>query len=346
MPVEVALVANSFSPREGGAERQMRSLLSGLQTSGRSTVVVTQVIPDVKQRLATIDGVRVLRLGSRRLNRVAPRAAQVIFVVTAAVVVIAHRPRVVISLQMGTASAAAAMAARVLGIQHILRLTGGGTSRHASEPLARADSTLGRAWARFFNRPRTTIVAPAQHLLRDFELSFPSFQCRSTQITNGVIRPDKEVPKTQDVIWYSRAGAERSADAMDSVAASLPDVHFSVLGRGTVPDGVNIDPLGWQASPESVIGRHRVLLNTSPSEGMPNTVLQALAWGTRVVGYDNAGMREVRDLYPNGVQLVTPGDFAAAARAVEEQLKAGALPPQAVPSLDEVGTQWATLLNL
>lgn len=346
MKASVLLIAGSFYPREGGAERQMRSLLASVRDEGVATAVVTQVLSSDIARRETLDDIEIHRVGSRWAFGHMPRIAQLIFMGCAVWTALRLRPRILVSLQMGTASAAAAIVARLLRREHVLRLTGGGTDRYASEPLARAATALGRAWSLLFARKRTTFVAPAEHLIRDFAISFPKFKNPTRVITNGVVGPEGETAKPEEVIWYSRAGSERSQDTLGAIAALLPTVRFSVLGRGGAPAAANVSSLGWQDEPEPIIGRHRVLVNTSPSEGMPNTVLQALAWGVRVVGYDNAGMREVANSYPNGVLLVPQGDVEAAARAIAECLALAPLPHQSVLTIDAVGTIWRDVLKV
>jgi len=132
----------------------------------------------------------------------------------------------------------------------------------------------------------------------------------------------KELPeKVDDVVWYGRSGSEKSVASLVEVAGRLSSVGFSVIGQiPLIPVPKNVVVLGWQAEPEAVIGMHRVLLNTSPNEGMPNTVLQAIAWGTYVVGFDNPGMREVRERYSDSVVLVRADDYEVAASAVKEAL--------------------------
>jgi len=341
----VLLIAGSFYPREGGAERQMRSLLASVRSENGSAAVITQVLtPDIARR-ERVDNINIHRVGSGWAFRHAPRAAQIIFMGCAVVRAIRLNPRILVSLQMGTASASAAIAARLLRREHILRLTGGGTDRFCSEPVARAATPLGRTWSRLFARRSTTIVAPAHHLIRDFTNSFPTFDNPTKVITNGVVRPAEDILKSGEVIWYSRSGTERSQSTLAAIASLLPHVSFSVLGRGGAPEGPNLFALGWQDKPEPVIGRHRVLLNTSPSEGMPNTVLQALAWGVRIVGYDNAGMREVASRYPDAVRLVPQGDTEAAAKAIETCLSSPPLARQEVISIDEVGEMWREILK-
>ncbi|MGP3535790.1 glycosyltransferase [Microbacterium sp. RD1] len=348
MMTDVVLVAGSYHPREGGAERQMRSLLPRLVARNLSVAVVTQVLPDrAAPRREARDGYVIYRVGSRAAFAYAPRFGQATFFVAAAVLSIILRPRTLTSLQMGSASLAAAAAARFWRAPHILRLTGGGTSQYRSEPLARAASRVGRVVARAFWRRQTTIVAPAQHLLQDFEIAFPGFPGRAVWIVNGVRLPRSHPSKERQVVWYGRAGSETSATILVGVANLMPDVTFSVIGKfSDVSKPGNVRVLGWQEHPEEVIGDHKVLLNTSASEGMPNTVLQAIAWGCRVVGFDNPGMREVANMYASAVALAPHGSLKEIVRLLQDALDATSPPlVEPVTSVEEVESSWSSLLT-
>jgi len=77
---------------------------------------------------------------------------------------------------------------------------------------------------------------------------------------------------------------------------------------------------------------------------MPNTVLQALSRGVRVVGYKNAGMVEVREMFPDGVALVATDDVDGAASAIRTALASDQLAGQEVATLSDVRRRWSDLL--
>lgn len=344
---DVVLVTGSFTPREGGAERQLRAVLSDLANRGTSVAVVTQVMAGrTLKRAEVIEGIRVYRVGSRTAFRFVPSVAHVLFLLCAVVVAVWLRPSVVVSLQMGAASIAAALAAKIVRVPHFLRLTGGGSEAFRSEPLARAATFSGRLTTRLYASPTTTILAPARHLLADLAEAFPGLKCSLQFIPNGVAVPTGPVNKTMDVIWYSRAGSQQSAHRFEQIVDLLPEVSFSVIGRyEPVVLRKNVTALGWQTAPEEIIGRHRVILNTSSSEGMPNTILQGLAWGCRVVAFDNAGTRELAAEYPGAVELVNPGDDCGAAAAVSAALaQPGAPRLSPVTSSEEALQLWEEML--
>jgi len=325
----------------------MRHLLAGFARDGKSVAVITQRIPGSRlPKREDIDGIDVRRVGSARLFTVQPKLAQVAFFGVALMTVVALRPRVLVSLQMGSASVAASLGARLFRVRHIVRLTGGGTATSRSEPIARAKSPVGRAVVRLLSTRRTTLVAPAQHLLDDFSEVFPRFKGRKIRIINGV-RPVAAVDAPiSEVVWYARSGSEKTSAAFVEVAERLPDVAFTVMGAAMphqAPDNVTF--LGWRDDPEAVLAQHRVLLNTSLVEGMPNTVLQAVAGGCRVVGLDNAGMREVREMFPDVVRVVPPGDSEGLAQAVREALSVRPEGRPRVPTIDDVEQRWLGLLE-
>lgn len=351
MPDRYALVSGSFMPREGGAEKQMRQVLGRLSSGGARVRVVTQPIQHEPRR-ASIPGtsVQIQRVGSLGAFRRTPRLAQLLFCLVASFRVAVFRPRVIISLQFGAATVAASLAARVTGARHIIRLTGGGTSRYRSESVARADSWAGRRLVAIATGyRRVTLVAPAQHLLSDFKESFPDRPVEVMCVPNGVEVPSRHVTiadvDRRGVVWYARSGSERSHELFFSVVACRPDLEFLVVGQPVPTNGrANVTSLGWCSDVFAVLGRARVLLNTSVAEGSPNMALQAVAAGCFVVGVDNAGIEELKVRYPDHVSTYSLESPEAAAELID-RLHHKTLPRQAsVPTPDVTAGRWNELL--
>lgn len=342
----VLLVSGSFAPREGGAERQMREVLSTLADLGFSVGVLTQVLEGEPTSAEFCVGGKVRRVGSLTAFKLFPRLGQVLFIADALYSAIRLRPDIVISLQMGTASFVAAVAARILRRPHVMRLTGGGTSQHRSEPIARSAHLIGRLWCSVFDRNETTVVAPANHLLEDYDTAFPKCSSQRLRIPNGV-RPISSERVIKDVLWYSRSGSEISTRIAMAIAEATPTLKYSIIGRiPDVPVPSNMDVLGWCADPERVIAQHKVILNTSANEGMPNTVLQALASGARAVGFANAGMNEIMLRFPERVTVVQIGDVQAAALVLREAVSLEPPGPANVETTADVAKTWTSLINM
>lgn len=345
---KVVLLSGSFFPREGGAERQMKSVLQRLESSGIRTLVLT--LPAVGARsYDRVGDVAVRRIGSYALFRKMPRLSSVIYVVVAAVLLAVVQPRAVVSLQMGSASVAGSLGTLSRrSVKRYVRLTGGGTSRFKSEAFARAASWKGRLLVGLVMLRRPVVVAPARHLLSDFKEKFPTYDLEMIKVPNGVSDSSLELLDTKpyrDVVWYARSGAEKSVELFREISSELPTISFTVIGQRVDGVGGNVENRGWVENPEGVIAQHRVLLNTSVQEGMPNTALQALYIGLNVVGFANAGMMELEDEFPSHVHTVQYGDARAMA---QELVKAGSISghtPRSVPGESEVFEIWKGLLK-
>ena len=351
MTTRCVLVCGSFMPREGGAERQMRSVLVRLDAEGVETTVVTQVL-DGQPRGAMVPGtgVAIERVGSGFAFRRFPRIGQALFLMAALARVISLRPATVVSLQFGSASAAASLAARAVRSRHVVRLTGGGTSAHRSEPFVRASSRLGRLLVRLISAgPDVVVVAPAQHLLDDFQEAFPQARVDMELVPNGVDPLGGgrlEDRLRRGVVWYARGGAEQSVAFFLSVAAGCPEVPFYVVGQPVDVDDVpNVQSSGWCEDVYPVLRRARILLNTSKTEGSPNMALQAISSGCHVLGAENAGISELVNRYPRHVHTypwVAP-DLVVC--RILTRLHAQESPGMGVlPTSENVFTQWHELL--
>ena len=204
---------------------------------------------------------------------------------------------------------------------------------------------------RFATRSRrVTVVAPAQHLLADFRLAFPSVEVDLLHIPNGVVPPSREViVKEEDrrgVVWYARSGAEQSIDSFLAIARAAPELKFIVIGQNLdTLDLESVSSIGWVSDPYTVLGASRVFLNTSLTEGMPNMALQALACGMHVVGLKNRGMSELAGVYGSAVILtddVQPDTVCPLLRGLHQ----APLPTApGVPSMAHLNSQWEELVK-
>jgi glycosyltransferase involved in cell wall biosynthesis len=103
-----------------------------------------------------------------------------------------------------------------------------------------------------------------------------------------------------DVLWVSNIRPFKRPNLLLDVAALLPDFRFHMVGgtqpgaleyfeeirhrAATVPNVIFHGPLSYEEV-ERRLARTRLFVNTSESEGFPNTYLQAWVRGTPVVGY-------------------------------------------------------------
>jgi glycosyltransferase involved in cell wall biosynthesis len=143
-------------------------------------------------------------------------------------------------------------------------------------------------------------------------------------------------PLAQGLVFLMIAPLERSrgvedyAKACQIVKARAPGAKFLLAGpRGEGPGAVTaqsliasgaVDYLGVLDDVRPALGRAHVFVYPSHAEGMPRSVLEALAAGRPVITTSAPGCRETVDERVNGC-LVPPGDVAALADAMESFLK-------------------------
>lgn len=346
----VVLVAGSYMPREGGAERQMRHVLERLVLSGMDCYVITQALPGEPSEVI-IGGVKVRRVGQITGFGRSSLVVKSFFLLHAVVHLLILRPQTAVSLQLGAASAAVALVGRLRRITRIIRLTGGGSPQFRSEAWMRRRSLRGRLLIRWIGGGSPAlVVAPGQHLLNDFTQAFPTSPMQTRLVRNGVEAPAAELlladEQRDGVVWYARRGSQQSTDLFLKVCEAATDIDFTVIGVGLdAPVGDNVNIVGWVSNPYAVLGRSRVLLNTTRLEGMPNLALQALACRTRVVGIANNGMKELArgftgvallpDAEPDPLQVVS-----VLKRAIRQPL----LTKQQMFTLDSATEQWKRLV--
>jgi glycosyltransferase involved in cell wall biosynthesis len=347
-PLSVVLVIGSFTPREGGSERQLRQVLATLAGRGHRCAVVTQALP-AQRRRTMVEGVRVLRVGSLTLFRRAPWSGHLAFTFSALAATLIARPSVVVSTQMGSASVVARTVSMLTGRPHILRLTGGGGgSVDRSEVDVRAASGRGRLLMRLAVGRRTMVVAPSAHLLDPVERHLGLSRDRLRTIPNGVATAAATQERDLDVLWYYRGGQSKNVDAFVRLLELLPDVAFTVIGRevdARIAEAPNVQCLGWVDRPEQVVARCGALVNTSPAEGSPNLCLQAVAAGTPVAGFAVSGMREFAQSHPAPVRLVPMGDLPALADAIRSLRSQRFEPETTVPSIESASDEWTEVVR-
>jgi glycosyltransferase involved in cell wall biosynthesis len=352
--MSLLLIIGSFSPREGGAERQFRQLGGEFARRGASLTVVTQRLVGEPKR-AEFEGCTVYRAGWNRVMRRYPRLGLMSFFLDGLLFAMrAERPSGVISTQFGSASVLAAVVGRLRSLPRAVRLTGGGTGKlNYSEVERRSASAVGRLLMRISLSRNAILVAPAKHLTDEASGTLGLPAERLATIPNGVAMKAGFAgsESRSGVVWYGRVGlAKNTGDFLDA-AAALPNVEFVALGRVQFQDEVpsNVRSLGWISDPEAILLSAQAVLSTSLSEGSPNLCLQGIAAGAFVVGYEIKGLIELRSNYPGSVYLVSPGDsqlLAATLGRVLDENRGSSCPDAAsVLSIGSAATAWLALFG-
>lgn len=122
-------------------------------------------------------------------------------------------------------------------------------------------------------------------------------------------------------------GADRLPRIWELVREQTPDAHLTVIGVGQLEQEIRTPLeragatfLGQQPRAEvaAAMGRARVLLIPSRSEGWPCVILEAQATGTAVVATDVGG---IRDAVGNGGEVVSADDEGLAERLAEQTIR-------------------------
>ena len=136
---------------------------------------------------------------------------------------------------------------------------------------------------------------------------------------------------TIDALWIGQIRLEKRLDVFLDLAAGAPELRCAVIGRfdETLPEATrrelerrmlslrNLTFHGPKRAPEvlSVLARSRTLVNTSRSEGFPNTMLEAWSLGVPVV---SLAVDPGEVIARNGIGIVSgsPGQMCRDVRAL------------------------------
>lgn len=192
---------------------------------------------------------------------------------------------------------------------------------------------------------RVAVVSPSRWLAGESARSrlFNRYEHHviANPVDTGVFRPIDPaaaraalgVPADAKVVLFiaESAGVKRKGighviDVADRLRGAVPGLTFLSLGKATppLPAGVPHVPLGFVAADRLLpIAYSAADLTLVPSlqDNLPNTVVESLACGTPVVGFDVGG---IPDMVRDGVtgHVVPAGDAAAMAAAARRVLTA------------------------
>lgn len=340
---KLALVSASFFPKEGGAERQLRQVLSSkslaasydcwVVTRGRPAfhiVDVQRAVTPASHGMKAFFYLETLK----RLNDV--------------------RPDAVIASQVGVETGAASIYCALTKTPLAVRLSGGGVPvsgenrwvvRRVPQPVKMALRVAG-------DRVPMVLVSPSQRLMVDTIDRIGNGSWDTQIIPNGVSNrmTSTNYPPTVEqpaVVWYGRAADGKDPDSFLRLVHACPQLRFKVYGRIELPTIPNVSNMGWSDTVEDAIPGELAAVSTSRFEGSPNFLLQALACGLPVVAFDIPATRELREAYPGWVTLVPTGDIKELAAALGDL--AGRAkerrPLPLVPTISEVSDAWKALID-
>jgi glycosyltransferase involved in cell wall biosynthesis len=136
--------------------------------------------------------------------------------------------------------------------------------------------------------------------------------------------------------WLDRKGVYYLAEAFARVAKKLPELRLTVAGSSApaeevkklfatdIRDCVTVIPFVKREDIATIYMQHDIFVFPSLMEGMPLTLLEAMATGMPVVTTNTCGMADVVDREINGL-LVPPADMENLAEAIERLSRSGDL---------------------
>jgi glycosyltransferase involved in cell wall biosynthesis len=128
--------------------------------------------------------------------------------------------------------------------------------------------------------------------------------------------------------WLDRKGVYYLAEAFSLVAEKVPGVRLTVAGCSapieqvksafapSLREQISVLPFVTREEIPAVYGSHDIFVFPSLVEGMPLTLLEAMATGMPVVTTNTCGMADVVEDETNGL-LVPPADAEKLARGIE-----------------------------
>ncbi|MCW2600003.1 MAG: glycosyl transferase group 1 [Frankiales bacterium] len=346
--MRVAVLIQGFAPRIGGAERQLLAVLPLVQRLGVEVVVLTRRYPG----LAGYEEVRGIPV--HRLPVPGPRpAASLSYTMTAQGLLRRLRPDVLHSHELLSPTTTAMLAKTHLHVPTIAKvLSGGELEALKQRPLGRSRLQL---WLRHVDYFHVVSREIDQALGR---LGVPAE--RRLCLPNGVdvehfrpvtaaekhdLRARLGLPEAAPVAVYTgrlspEKGIELLLEAWKAVVQRRPDAVLLVVGEGPEAhrvrshDGASVRFVGTVQDVRPWLAAADLFVLPSSTEGMSNSLLEAVASGLRVVASSVGGTVEIAQEHSQ-IHLVRPADVAA--------LTAGILAGLGQQHADAVSRQAPTL---
>lgn len=340
--MRLLLINYEYPPLGGGAGTATAALVREFAGLGAQVLVLTSAFGDLPRREQQ-GAVTIVRIPVVR--RCADRSSvfeMITFMLSAAVSVLretrAWRPDATLAFFGIPGGPVALWLKWVRGVPYVVSLRGGDVPGHQAAQLSR-HHRITRPLIRFVWRHAAAVVANSAGLRREALLTAPALTIHS--IPNGVdadrfqpLPPPVQAPSPGPVqlLFVGRASAEKGLLCLLDALARLKDLPWAINIVGDGPELAAIraeavrqglaDRLtcsGWLPRADLPERYRQADLFVFPStdEGMPNTVLEAMASELPVVACRIAGCEELVDDQTTGL-LVPPRDPAALAQAIAQ----------------------------
>lgn len=309
-PLRVAFITQTYHPVVGGSERQLQKLLPGIVAGGVQPLIVTRGIRGAPSR-STVEGVDVVRFGSNRFGPLGTAA----FMVGGLWALYRFRPVVMHAFSLMTPATIAAIYRRLADVPMVLKILRGGREgdldRVQHKPFyALRRRLLGRA------------IDAAQVISDEIDAEFEAFgvtrenrhrivnavdvQAQSSREADTSLRDEHGIPAEATVFVYvGRLAVEkridRLIDAFRQLSGEHPDSYLVIVGDGPERDLVGaaaandarVIAHGQSDDVAAVLAGASVFVQPSSTEGMSNSMLEAMAAGLPIVATDVGAASEL-----------------------------------------------------
>jgi glycosyltransferase involved in cell wall biosynthesis len=323
--VHIAILIGHFPPGSfGGAELQAEGWAKRLSDKHRVTVI-TRHDPPTTARTEERDGFHLVRLPVSRMPLW--RTFSDLFAIERAVAALQPRPDVLLCFQTFISGLAGVRAAKRLGIPALVWIRGEGEYR------LRDSRVHGLVSPGVWRDAKGVLVQSEQNrveLLQELERRAPAqvagMRAKLRVVTNGLELPEGPFAEGTGVLSVGRLIPEKGMDVVIEAAAAA-GMPLTIAGEGPERDALDAQALRLRSHVRftGFVGRVELgalyrassvaVLAARAGEGLPNVLLEAMAYARPVIATPCAGTRDLLVDGANGL-LVPPGDAAALATAL------------------------------
>lgn len=323
--MHIAILIGHFPPGSfGGAELQAEGWAKRLCDKHRVTVI-TRHDPPTTARAETRDGFSIMRLPVSRVPLW--RTFADLFAVEQAVAALQPRPDVLLCFQTFISGLAGVRAAKRLGIPALVWIRGEGEYR------LRDSRVHGLVSPGVWRDAKAVLVQSEQNrveLLQELERSAPAMvqevRAKLQVVTNGLELPAAPFEPGSGVLSVGRLIPEKGMDVVIEAAAAA-GMSLTIAGEGPQQGALEAQAkrMGSAVRFTGFVGRAELgalnrecsvaVLAARAGEGLPNVLLEAMAYARPVIATPCAGTRDLLVDGANGL-IVPPGDAAALTAAL------------------------------
>ncbi|MBN1823326.1 MAG: glycosyltransferase family 4 protein [Endomicrobiales bacterium] len=337
------MLTSRYYPVEGGAEKQCRRMSGELVKKGKKVVILTQKVKNALRHEKT-GGVEVFRLGIALNNRI---GSLVYFISGLSWLARRLREFDVVHAHVATvAGVIAAVCTMVFRKPSVLKVAG---SRNTGDVAIAKRSWHGRMKLSFLAKNITFFVCPSAEVAEELKKTGVE-ESRIGIIPNGIdnaefyplskeekgrMRAKLGLPEKSRIFLYA-GRLEKGKGIEDLIVAwgrleqekGTDGKDLVVIGDGRLMEKTkllasglkNVIFTGWKTETKEYLQSGDSFILPSYGEGMPNSLIEAMACGLVCIASDIGGISEMISDGENGL-LVRPGDsdglYGAICRVLE-----------------------------